>query len=101
MNLCSILVLPYQTAPSYQLPSELITLSRLLTLPHAEFETARTKGRLPKGNPDSAMLSVLNTVLRRRMGMYTGGSIEVRRCAIGIPWLPCPSLLGYLTFWIG
>ncbi|KAI6121898.1 SET domain-containing protein [Pisolithus sp. B1] len=66
-------VLPYQYSPNsgssatYQFPREL-TAFIVLLLPGTDFAAIRTKGKPPK------VISVLADVLKRREGMYAGGS---------------------------
>ncbi|KAI6165961.1 SET domain-containing protein [Pisolithus thermaeus] len=75
-------VLPYQDSPNsdtsatYQFPREL-TAFIVLLLPGTDFVAIRTKGKPPKGKQsDPKVLSVLADVLKRREGMYAGGSVE-------------------------
>ncbi|KAF8837690.1 SET domain-containing protein [Paxillus ammoniavirescens] len=68
---------------SDSLPPALISLIRLLLLPTPDFTSARSKGKLPKGKlkrgdtkDNKEVLDALDEVLKRREGMYTGGSVE-------------------------
>ena len=83
-NRVSTFVLPHpnnlrrDTNSPYELPREFISFTRLL-LPDADFESARTKGKLPKSKqPDAEVLGVLEEVLKNREAMYAGGTVEVR-----------------------
>lgn len=74
------------------LPPPLIALVRLLILSEADFKSARSKGKLPKGNlkrvdvkENKEVLEVLDKVLKQREGMYVGGSVEVRFYFISPP----------------
>ncbi|KAI6001651.1 SET domain-containing protein [Pisolithus orientalis] len=73
-------VLSYQgcfnscSSAPYQFPRELTAFIALL-LPSADFAAIRTKGKPPKGkHSDPKVLSVLAEVLKRKEGMYAGGS---------------------------
>ncbi|KAI6131503.1 SET domain-containing protein [Pisolithus croceorrhizus] len=60
--------------PTYQFPREL-TAFIVLLLPGTDFAAIRTKGKPPKGKQsDPKVISVLADVLKRREGMYAGGS---------------------------
>lgn len=70
---------------STTLPSALISFIRLLILPESDFESACSKGKLPKGNlkktdakDNKEVLEIVNGVLEQREAMYVGGSVEVR-----------------------
>ncbi|KAG8214259.1 SET domain-containing protein [Butyriboletus roseoflavus] len=65
------------------LPPALISLTRLLLLSEPDFESAHSKGRLPKGklrkvdvNDNKEVLEILDDVFKQREEMYIGGSIE-------------------------
>lgn len=67
------------------LPPALISLIRLLIFSEPDFESARSKGKLPKGKlrkidvkDNKEVLEILDEVLKQREGMYVGGNVEVR-----------------------
>ena len=71
------------------LPPGLISLTRLLVLSEPDFKSARSKGKLPKGDlrkgdikDNKEVLEILDKVLEQREGMYIGGNVEVRRYII-------------------
>ncbi|KAG1715770.1 hypothetical protein ID866_1394 [Astraeus odoratus] len=67
---------PSTSAP-YQLPRELMSITRLLLLSKIDFETTRIKGKIPKSKQsEKDVLGVLADVLRRREEVYAGGSID-------------------------
>lgn len=77
--------------PSVILPPALISLTRLLILSEPDFKSARSKGKLPKGNlrkvdvKDNKVLEILDEVFKQREEMYIGGSVEVRfRCILAM-----------------
>lgn len=67
---------------STTLPPTLVSLTRLLLLSDSDFESARSKGKLPKGKLNEKdckeVLEILEEVFKQREGMYTGGGVEVR-----------------------
>ncbi|KAH0828175.1 hypothetical protein J3R83DRAFT_3877 [Lanmaoa asiatica] len=74
------------------LPPALISLTRLLILSEPDFESARSKGKLPKGNlrnvdvkDNKEVLEILDEVFRQREGMYMGGSVEDDEGLLSVP----------------
>jgi SET domain-containing protein 6 len=67
------------------LPPGLISLTHLLILSEPDFESARSKGKLPKGKlrkgdvkDNKEVLEILDKVFEQREGLYIGGNVEVR-----------------------
>ncbi|KAH8806828.1 SET domain-containing protein [Flagelloscypha sp. PMI_526] len=61
-----VFVLGYELVP----PPELLSLTRLLLLPLSEYQSARSKGKLPKPKSTTDVVDVLISVFRRRLEEY-------------------------------